>query len=92
MYPRQSFRPFASSGFVMCFAWVDPQARKSRSKKITGWFEKKWFGGWDEMHKIAAQPARREDDALFLYASLRIRSNLHALSVRLNEFVGSRFS
>ena len=31
------------------------------------WCEKKWFGGWDDMHKLRLnQP--EEDDALFLYA------------------------
>src|SRR5262245_22600172 len=32
-----------------------------------GWCEKKWFGGWDDLHKLRLnQP--EEDDALFLYA------------------------
>ncbi len=32
-----------------------------------GWCEKKWFGGWDDLHKMRLnQP--EEDDALFLYA------------------------
>ncbi|HVU26643.1 MAG TPA: sulfotransferase [Verrucomicrobiae bacterium] len=36
-------------------------------QKTLGWFEKKWFGGWDDMHKMRLnQP--EEDDALFLYA------------------------
>jgi len=35
--------------------------------KLMEWCEKKWFGGWDEMHKMRLnQP--EEDDALFLYA------------------------
>ena len=35
--------------------------------KLLGWCEKKWFGGWDTMHKMRLnQP--EEDDALFLYA------------------------
>lgn len=34
---------------------------------LIGWCEKKWFGGWDDMHKMRLnQP--EEDDALFLYA------------------------
>jgi hypothetical protein len=35
--------------------------------KLMEWCEKKWFGGWDDMHKMRLnQP--EEDDALFLYA------------------------
>jgi len=35
--------------------------------RLLGWCEKKWFGGWDTMHKMRLnQP--EEDDALFLYA------------------------
>ncbi len=35
--------------------------------RLLGWCEKKWFGGWDDMHKMRLnQP--EEDDALFLYA------------------------
>jgi len=38
----------------------DPLAR------TLGWCEKRWFGGWDDMHKMRLnQP--EEDDALFLY-------------------------
>jgi omega-hydroxy-beta-dihydromenaquinone-9 sulfotransferase len=34
---------------------------------LLGWCEKKWFGGWDDLHKLRLnQP--EEDDALFLYA------------------------
>ena len=34
--------------------------------KLTGWAERKWFGGWDDMHKMRFnQP--EEDDAFFLY-------------------------
>jgi omega-hydroxy-beta-dihydromenaquinone-9 sulfotransferase len=35
--------------------------------RVAGWCEKKWFGGWDDLHKMRLnQP--EEDDALFLYA------------------------
>jgi omega-hydroxy-beta-dihydromenaquinone-9 sulfotransferase len=35
--------------------------------RLLSWCEKKWFGGWDDMHKMRLnQP--EEDDALFLYA------------------------
>jgi omega-hydroxy-beta-dihydromenaquinone-9 sulfotransferase len=34
--------------------------------RLIGWAEKKWFGGWDDMHKMRFnQP--EEDDAFFLY-------------------------
>jgi hypothetical protein len=36
-------------------------------EKLLAWCEKKWFGGWDDKHKMRLnQP--EEDDALFLYA------------------------
>ena len=36
-------------------------------ERLLNWCEKKWFGGWDTMHKMRLnQP--EEDDALFLYA------------------------
>jgi len=35
--------------------------------RLLGWCERKWFGGWDDLHKMRLnQP--EEDDALFLYA------------------------
>ncbi len=34
--------------------------------KLVGWAERRWFGGWDEMHRLRFdQP--EEDDAFFLY-------------------------
>ncbi len=36
-------------------------------ERLLGWCEKRWFGGWDDRHKMRLnQP--EEDDALFLYA------------------------
>jgi len=36
-------------------------------ENVLSWCERKWFGGWDTMHKMRLnQP--EEDDALFLYA------------------------
>jgi hypothetical protein len=47
-------------------AWIDGTLG-SPLERLMGWCEKKWFGGWDEMHKMRLnQP--EEDDALFLYA------------------------
>ena len=47
-------------------AWTDRNLG-GPSGRLLGWCEKKWFGGWDELHKMRLnQP--EEDDALFLYA------------------------
>lgn len=36
-------------------------------QRLSGWCSKKWFGGWDDMHRMRLdQP--EEDQALFLYA------------------------
>jgi hypothetical protein len=36
-------------------------------ERVLGWCQRKWFGGWDDLHKMRLnQP--EEDDALFLYA------------------------
>lgn len=46
--------------------WLDRQLGHPVAK-LMGWCEKKWFGGWDDLHKMRLnQP--EEDDALFLYA------------------------
>ncbi len=46
--------------------WVDRKLGRPL-EKLLGGCEKRWFGGWDEMHKLRLnQP--EEDDALFLYA------------------------
>jgi hypothetical protein len=46
--------------------WLDRQLGHPIAK-LMGWCEKKWFGGWDDLHKMRLnQP--EEDDALFLYA------------------------
>ena len=40
--------------------------RGGRLGRIVGWAEKKWFGGWDDMHKMRFnQP--EEDDGFFVY-------------------------
>lgn len=36
-------------------------------ERVLNWCEKKWFGGWDTMHKMRLNEPE-EDDALFLYA------------------------
>jgi hypothetical protein len=46
--------------------WVDRTLGRP-VERILGWCQKKWFGGWDDLHKMRLnQP--EEDDALFLYA------------------------
>lgn len=58
---------------AVCFQrlWDAVAAVDSRlgrpAERILGWCEKRWFGGWDNLHKMRLnQP--EEDDALFLYA------------------------
>ena len=47
-------------------AWMDRRVGRP-AERLLGWFEKRWFGGWDDRHKMRLnQP--EEDDALFLYA------------------------
>jgi len=46
--------------------WLDGSLGRPFGR-IIGWCERKWFGGWDDLHKMRLnQP--EEDDALFLYA------------------------
>jgi omega-hydroxy-beta-dihydromenaquinone-9 sulfotransferase len=46
-------------------AWLDRKLGQPFGKVI-GWAEKKWFGGWDDMHKMRFnQP--EEDDGFFVY-------------------------
>jgi hypothetical protein len=60
---------FPSVSYQRCFdalAWLDRKVGRPLAK-LVGWCEKKWFGGWDDLHKMRLdQP--EEDDALFLYA------------------------
>ena len=52
--------------FFDVLAWLDRKLGRPVAG-LLGWCEKKWFGGWDDMHKMRLnQP--EEDDALFLYA------------------------
>jgi hypothetical protein len=50
---------------IEALVWLD-QRCGAPFAKLMGWAEKKWFGGWDDMHKLRFnQP--EEDDAFFLY-------------------------
>jgi len=52
--------------FIDVIAWLDRKLGRPM-ERLMGWCEKRWFGGWDEMHQLRLnQP--EEDDALFLYA------------------------
>ncbi len=45
--------------------WLDGKLGRPLGR-VVGWAEKKWFGGWDEMHKMRFnQP--EEDDGFFVY-------------------------
>jgi hypothetical protein len=59
---------FPAVFFQRCFdalVWLDRKAGRPMGRVI-GWAEKKWFGGWDDMHKMRFnQP--EEDDGFFVY-------------------------
>ena len=51
---------------IDALAWLDGALGRPVAR-LVGWCEKKWFGGWDDLHTMRLnQP--EEDDALFLYA------------------------
>src|SRR5215510_693083 len=51
--------------FIDALVWVDKKLG-SPMGRIVAWAEKKWFGGWDDMHKMRFnQP--EEDDGFFVY-------------------------
>jgi hypothetical protein len=59
---------FPAVFFQRCFdafIWLDRQIG-SPLARVTGWAEKKWFGGWDGVHTMRFnQP--EEDDGFFVY-------------------------
>jgi len=59
---------FPAVSFQRCFdavVWLDRKAGQPLGR-IIEWAEKKWFGGWDDMHKMRFnQP--EEDDGFFVY-------------------------
>jgi omega-hydroxy-beta-dihydromenaquinone-9 sulfotransferase len=59
---------FPAVTFQRCFdalVWLDRKAGRP-FERVVQWAEKKWFGGWDEMHKLRFnQP--EEDDGFFVY-------------------------
>ena len=60
---------FPAVCYQRCFdalGWLDRTLGRPVTRCL-GWCERKWFGGWDDLHKMRlSQP--EEDDALFLYA------------------------
>jgi omega-hydroxy-beta-dihydromenaquinone-9 sulfotransferase len=60
---------FPSVCYQRCFdaiAWLNRQTGQPLTK-LVGWMEKKFFGGWDDMHKLRFdQP--EEDDGFFVYS------------------------
>ena len=60
IFPAVSFQRFFN-GLV----WLDQHTGRCFAR-LVGWAEKKWFGGWDDMHKMRFdQP--EEDDGFFVY-------------------------
>ena len=63
---RPSFLPSAISGYSMPSPAVDQRIGHPLGK-VVSWAEKKFFGGWDDMHKMRLdQP--EEDDGFFVYS------------------------
>lgn len=60
IFPAVSFQKF-----FRALIWLDGHTGRC-VEKIIGWAEKKWFGGWDDLHKMRLdQP--EEDDGFFVY-------------------------
>jgi hypothetical protein len=59
---------FPAISFQRCcdaLVWLDQKVGRPLERAV-GWAEKKWFAGWDEMHKMRFnQP--EEDDGFFVY-------------------------
>jgi omega-hydroxy-beta-dihydromenaquinone-9 sulfotransferase len=59
---------FPAVFFQRCFdamIWLDRKSGRPLGR-IVEWAEKKWFGGWDDMHKMRFN-APEEDDGFFVY-------------------------
>jgi omega-hydroxy-beta-dihydromenaquinone-9 sulfotransferase len=59
---------FPAVCFQRCFdaaVWIDRKLGQPVGR-IVGWAEKKWFGGWDDMHKMRFNKPE-EDDGFFVY-------------------------
>jgi hypothetical protein len=60
IFPAVSYQKFFD-----LLVWLDQHTGRLVAR-LVGWAEKKWFGGWDDMHKMRFdQP--EEDDGFFVY-------------------------
>jgi hypothetical protein len=62
---------FPAVGFQRFFdglIWLDRRLGQPFAR-VVSWAEKKWFGGWDEMHKMRFNEPE-EDDGFFVYTFL----------------------
>jgi hypothetical protein len=59
---------FPAVTYQKCFralVWLDQHTGRCAAR-LVGWAEKKWFGGWDDMHKMRFNEPE-EDDGFFVY-------------------------
>jgi hypothetical protein len=62
---------FPAVTFQRCFdglIWLDRKVGRPLTRLVR-WAEKRWFGGWDDMHKLRLQEPE-EDDGFFVYTFL----------------------
>lgn len=60
VFPAVSFQKF-----FRALVWLDQRTGQCAARLIA-WAEKKWFGGWDDMHKMRFNEPE-EDDGFFVY-------------------------
>lgn len=60
VFPAVSFQKF-----FRALVWLDRRTGQCAARLIA-WAEKKWFGGWDDMHKMRFNEPE-EDDGFFVY-------------------------
>jgi len=60
IFPAVSFQKL-----FRALVWLDQHTGRLAARLI-GWAEKKWFGGWDDMHKMRFNEPE-EDDGFFVY-------------------------
>lgn len=72
---------------IDAFVWLD-RAVGRPLERIVGWAERKWFGGWDDMHKMRFnQP--EEDDGFFVYTF--VTEAIFLLFLHVDELWGAGF-
>jgi omega-hydroxy-beta-dihydromenaquinone-9 sulfotransferase len=81
---------FPAITFQRCFdalMWLDRKVGRPCSGMVR-WAERKWFGGWDDMHKMRFnQP--EEDDGFFVYTFLT--EAIYLLFLHVDELWGAGF-